>query len=134
FHDPGRVAGVFDWEMSTLGDPLIDLGIGLGYWREKSDPEELLATGQGEVPTLRPGFLSRDEMTQRYAKRTGCDVSHMPFYLAWAHWKTATVVEQIYARYVRGQTSDPRFSQMGGQAPALALASSLVAERLGFHT
>jgi len=130
--DPGKVVGVFDWEMSTIGDPMVDLGISIGYWREKSDPEELLATSQGEVPTLRPGFMSRDELVHRYASRTGRDVSRIPFYWAWAHWKTATVVEQIYVRYVRGQTTDPRFAMMGPFAPALAIGAAQVASRLGF--
>jgi aminoglycoside phosphotransferase (APT) family kinase protein len=130
--DPGRIAGVFDWEMSTLGDPLVDVGIALNYWRDKDDPPELLATSQGEAHTLMPGFLNRDQLIERYAKRTGRDVSDIAFYWAWAHWKNATVVEQIYVRYVRGQTSDPRFAGMGGSAPALAQAAARVASRLGF--
>ncbi|HEY6421418.1 MAG TPA: phosphotransferase family protein [Candidatus Binataceae bacterium] len=133
--DPGRVVGVFDWEMSTLGDPMIDLGTAIAYWRENSDPSELLAeTGQGHVPTLTPGFLSRAQLIQRYAKRTGRDVSKVAFYWAWAHWKTATVVEQLYARYVKGGTTDPRFATMGGQAPALASAAAIVATQLGFKS
>ena len=129
---PGNVVGVFDWEMSTIGDPMVDLGISIGYWREKSDPEELLATSQGEAHTLRPGFMSRDELVNRYSSRTGRDVSRIPFYWAWAHWKTATVVEQIYVRYVRRQTTDPRFAMMGPFAPALAIGAAQVASRLGF--
>ena len=111
---------------------MVDLGISIGYWREKSDPEELLATSQGEAHTLRPGFMSRDELVHRYSSRTGRDVSRIPFYWAWAHWKTATVVEQIYVRYVRGQTTDPRFAMMGPFAPALAIGAAQVASRLGF--
>ncbi|HUA32536.1 MAG TPA: phosphotransferase family protein [Candidatus Binataceae bacterium] len=130
--DPGIITGVFDWEMSTLGDPLVDIGIALNYWRDKTDPDELLLTSQGEVPTLRPGFLSREQLIERYGKRTGRDMSNIGYYWAWAHWKTATVVEQIYVRYVRGQTTDPRFAQMGGFAPGLAHAAALVARREGF--
>ena len=129
----GEIVGVFDWEMSTIGDPLVDLGIVLNYWRDQSDPPELLATSQGEAHTLRPGFLSRDELLNRYSTRTGRDLSAMPYYWAWAHWKTATVVEQIYVRYVRGQTTDPRFALMGPMAPALAIAAAQVASRLGFQ-
>ena len=130
----GEIVGVFDWEMSTIGDPLVDLGIVMNYWRDKNDPPELLGTSQGEAHTLRPGFLTRDELLQRYSTRTGRDVSAMPYYWAWAHWKTATVVEQIYVRYVRGQTTDPRFALMGPMAPALALAAAQVASRLGFKS
>jgi aminoglycoside phosphotransferase (APT) family kinase protein len=133
FADPGHVVGVFDWEMSTIGDPLVDFGVALGYWREPDDPADLLATGEGEVHTLRPGFMSRDELMHRYATRTGRDVSNMPFYWAWAHWKNATVVEQIYVRYARGQTTDPRFAGMGTHAPALASAAARIARRLGFR-
>jgi aminoglycoside phosphotransferase (APT) family kinase protein len=118
--------------MSTIGDPLVDLGIVMNYWRDKNDPPELLGTSQGEAHTLRPGFLTRDELLHRYATRTGRDVSAMPYYWAWAHWKTATVVEQIYVRYVRGQTTDPRFAMMGPFAPALAIGAAQVASRLGF--
>ncbi|HEY6394103.1 MAG TPA: phosphotransferase family protein [Candidatus Binataceae bacterium] len=132
YKDPGHVVGVFDWEMSTLGDPLVDVGIALNYWRDKTDSGELLATAQGEIHTLRPGFLTRDELIQRYAKRTGRDMSNIAFYWAWAHWKNATVVEQIYVRYVRGQTSDPRFAMMGSHAPALAIAAAKVAAGIGF--
>jgi aminoglycoside phosphotransferase (APT) family kinase protein len=131
--DPGNVVGVFDWEMSTVGDPMIDLGTSLGYWRDRTDPPELLALSQGEAHTLRPGFLTRDGLAQRYAKRTGRDISAIAFYRAWAHWKNATVVEQIYVRYVRGQTNDPRFATMGDQAPALASAAARSATPLGFR-
>lgn len=131
--DPGQVVGVFDWEMSTIGDPMIDLGVSLGYWRDRADPDELLALNQGEAHTVRPGFMTRDELAERYARRTGRDVGRLPFYRAWAHWKNATVVEQIYARYARGQTSDPRFAVMGNQAPALAHAAAAVAAQLGFR-
>jgi aminoglycoside phosphotransferase (APT) family kinase protein len=129
----GEIVGVFDWEMSTIGDPLVDLGIVMNYWRDQKDPPELLATSSGEAHTLRPGFLSRDELLNRYSTRTGRDLSAMPYYWAWAHWKTATVVEQIYVRYVRGQTTDPRFALMGPMAPALAIAAAQVASRLGFQ-
>ena len=130
--DPGEVAGVFDWEMSTIGDPLVDLGVTLGYWRDRTDPPELLALSQGAAHTLAPGFLSRREMADRYAADTGRDLSALDFYVAWAHWKNATVVEQIYVRYVRGQTSDPRFAMMGTNAPVLATAAAKIAARLGF--
>jgi aminoglycoside phosphotransferase (APT) family kinase protein len=130
--NPRQVAGVFDWEMSTIGDPLVDLGVALGYWRERSDVE-LIALGEIEPHTFKRGFLSRDEMAHRYAKRTGRDISNFPFYLAWALWKNATVVQQIYVRYVRGQTADPRFATFGAHPPALAQAAARMASRLGFQ-
>ena len=120
--NPGQINGVFDWEMSTLGDPMIDLGIALGYWRERVDVEIVEARGNRSAYVQEQGFLSRAEMVQRYAKRTGRDVSSFPFYLSWALWKNATVVQQIYVRYVRGQTSDPRFATFAPHPPALAQA------------
>jgi len=129
YADVGRISGIFDWEMSTIGDPLIDMGMVLNYWREAGDPGEASATA---AHTTMPGFMTRNELIQRYAAKTGRDVSHIAFYWAWAHWKNATVMEQIYARYVRGQTSDPRFALMGGLAPALAASAARVAAQLGF--
>jgi aminoglycoside phosphotransferase (APT) family kinase protein len=131
--DSGKVVGVFDWEMSTLGDPMIDLGLTIGYWREAGDPPELIALSQGFAHTTAPGFLGRDQMIQRYAARSGRDVSMVDYYRAWANWKTATVVEQIYVRYVRGQTSDPRFANMGEWAPVLARQAARVVAKFGFR-
>ncbi|HUY28049.1 MAG TPA: phosphotransferase family protein [Candidatus Binataceae bacterium] len=130
-HSPGRVAGVFDWEMSTLGDPMIDLGVALGYWRDPTDTE-LLAIAEIEPHTLKRGFLRREDLARRYASRTGRDLTHLPFYQAWAHWKSATVGEQIYVRYVRRQTTDPRFALMGKGGPALAAAAARILRPLGF--
>ena len=131
--DPGKVVGVFDWEMSTLGDPMIDLGISLAYWRDRTDPPDLSGTHHVEALTLKPGFMTREELAERYAKKTGRDLSRLAYFRSWAHWKNATVVEQIYARYARGQTSDPRFAPMSMGAPALAVAAARVAAQLGFR-
>lgn len=131
-NDFGRVTAVFDWEMSTLGDPMIDLGIALSYWREQRDPPDLLAIEQGEPHTIKPDFLRPVELAEHYARKTGRDLSHLDYYRAWAHWKRATVVEQIYARYVRGQTTDGRFAALGTFAPTLARAAAAVASRVGF--
>jgi aminoglycoside phosphotransferase (APT) family kinase protein len=128
----GQVVGVFDWEMSTLGDPMVDLGIALNYWRDPTDAPDLLDLSEGHAHTARPGFLTRDRLVERYARNTGRDVSHIDFYRAWALWKTATVVQQIYVRFVRGQTSDPRFESMGKQPPILARTAAEIVANLGF--
>ena len=119
--------------MSTLGDPMIDLGLTMGYWRHADDPPELIALSQGHAHTTAPGFLKREQMLERYARRSGRDVSMADYYRAWANWKTATVVEQIYARYARGQTSDPRFANMGEWAPVLARQAARVVAKFGFR-
>ncbi|MBF6561017.1 MAG: phosphotransferase family protein [Candidatus Binataceae bacterium] len=128
----GQVVGVFDWEMSTLGDPMIDLGTSLNYWREANDPEEFIEMAEGFAHTTRPGFMKRDELVERYARRSGRDVSHAAYYRAWGNWKTATVLQQIYVRFVRGQTTDPRFERMGTHPPILARAAARIVAPLGF--
>jgi len=128
----GKIVGVFDWEMSTLGDPMVDLGIALNYWRDPDDREELLDISEGYAHTIRPGFLTRDALVERYSRRSERDVGHIAFYRAWANWKTATVVQQIYVRFVRGQTHDPRFESMGLQPPVLAREAARVVAKLGF--
>lgn len=130
--DPGRVIGVFDWEMSTLGDPLVDLGITLGYWgpREglKSPP---IGVERRVTPSLMPGFMTHDEVVERYAGATGFDVSGITYYEAFAWYKTAVVLQQIYVRFHRGQTQDARFAELGKQVgPMMERARGLL-ERAG---
>ncbi len=131
--DLACVAAVLDWEMSTIGDPMVDLGIALAYWRDRSDPAELLALNPAENHTLRAGFMTRAELVERYARRSGRDVSGIDFHIAWAYWKTATVVEQLYARYARGDTTDERYAVMVNEAPVLARAAAAKAARFGFR-
>ncbi|SRR5579875_9300 len=134
FNDVSKVNAVLDWEMCTLGDPMVDLGIALGYWREAGDDPELLALSEGHAHTTMPGFLSREQLARRYAEKTGRDISSLPYYIAWAHWKTATVVEQLYGRYLRGLTRDERFALLGKQPPVLARsAAALLAAHYGFN-
>ncbi|MGH7905164.1 MAG: phosphotransferase family protein [Candidatus Binataceae bacterium] len=130
--NPGRVVAVLDWEMSTLGDPMIDLGIALAYWRDRSDPDELLEMRPEENHTLAAGFMTRGELAERYARQSGHDVEMIDFYVAWAYWKTATVIEQLYARYARGRTTDERYATMGAEPPVLARAAATILARFGF--
>lgn len=108
--DLGRVIGVLDWEMSTIGDPLLDLGVALGYWITQDDPELLrLARTQ---PTNLDGTPRRAEIAEIYAKKTGRDVSNIVYYYAFALFKLAVITQQIYYRYAKGYTQDSRFSIM----------------------
>ena len=118
---PTEIIGVLDWEMSTIGDPLSDLGTALAYWIDPNDPEELQQLRWG--PTTQDGSLSRAGLVERYSKTTRRDVSHMPFYLAFARFKVAVIVQQIYYRYHHGLTRDQRFAQMPGVVKALLRAS-----------
>ncbi|HEU4391434.1 MAG TPA: phosphotransferase family protein [Blastocatellia bacterium] len=104
---PSRVVAVLDWEMCTVGDPLIDLGLLLCYWPQKGDPE---SRRESISPvTTEPGWLTRQQIVARYSERTGRDVSRIAFYETFALFKVAVVLQQIYVRYVRGQTTDERF-------------------------
>jgi aminoglycoside phosphotransferase (APT) family kinase protein len=104
--DPGRVVAVFDWEMTTVGDPLADLGLTLCYWTPPDGPVR-----EGPVPCLTngPGWYSRDELVERYEARTGRDVSSLGWHEVLGIFKLAVIVQQIYVRYARGQTRDERF-------------------------
>lgn len=113
----GNVVAVFDWDMATLGDPLVDLGTALAYWADPSEPTYLIF-GDSTV-TLAP-YLARPEVAERYARRTGLYLSPLDFYEALAMFRLTVIIQQIYVRYVRGQTSDERFAPLGDIVPQLA--------------
>jgi aminoglycoside phosphotransferase (APT) family kinase protein len=102
--------GLLDWEMSTLGNPLMDLGTTLCYWVEAGDSEAMRSLAVG--PTHLQGSLTREEVADRYAQKSGRDVGHMDFYYCFGLFKTAVVVQQIYYRYKRGNTRDERFARL----------------------
>jgi len=109
-NDLTRIIGVLDWEMCTLGDPLSDLGGALAYWVEADDSEDLQKLRGG--PTNYPGSMTRNELVKRYAQASGRDVSNMVFYVVFARFKVAVIVQQIYYRYHVGLTRDARFAAM----------------------
>ena len=121
--DLKRVVAVLDWEMATIGDPLMDFGTSLGYWVEATDPEEWQRYGFGL--TNLPGSFTRLEMLDHYAKRTGRSPVDPVFYFAYGLLKIAVIVQQIYFRFQKGLTRDPRFADLGG----LVKASGLLAQR-----
>jgi aminoglycoside phosphotransferase (APT) family kinase protein len=109
--DLGRIVGILDWELATIGDPLMDLGTTLAYWVEAGDPEPVRRIGFG--PTAVPGMLTRREVLGRYRDRTGRDPGDGVFYYAFGLFKTAVIAQQIYYRYRQGLTHDERFSALG---------------------
>jgi aminoglycoside phosphotransferase (APT) family kinase protein len=115
--DLSRIVGVVDWEMATIGDPLFDLAVSLSYWVEPGDPPALRAI----LPAVtdRPGFLDRAALAARYATLSGRDLGALDFYLTLAYFKLAVILQQIYARWHRGQTSDERFRAFGGHVRVL---------------
>jgi aminoglycoside phosphotransferase (APT) family kinase protein len=127
--EAGEVAAVVDWELCTLGDPLADLGMLLVYWSEAGD--EL--TPLFEAPTTAAGFLSRDEVRDRYARLSGRDVSGIDFYVAVAWWKLGIILQGVYARYAAGQYGEPDegYEQFGSIVESLAEAADEAERRLG---
>ena len=119
--DLTRVVGLLDWEMCTIGDSLADLGTALAYWVDATDPPEARAQSWG--PTAYPGSFSRAGVVARYAEQTGRDTSAMPFYLTFARFKLAVIIQQIYYRFHQGLTQDQRFATMPVAIDALLKAS-----------
>jgi aminoglycoside phosphotransferase (APT) family kinase protein len=105
---PEHIIGVLDWEMATVGDPLMDLGTTLAYWAEETDGPVLKPFNL----TWLPGNLTRAEVVARYAQRRGMAEPDMLFYFVFGSYKIAVIVQQIYARYRKNLTSDPRFAQL----------------------
>jgi len=108
--DITKIVGLLDWEMCTIGDPLTDLGTALAYWIDATDPEELQHLRWG--PTTHAGSFTRAEILQYYARQTSCETSQIAFYLTFARFKLAVIVQQIYYRYHQGLTTDKRFASM----------------------
>lgn len=128
---PPRLAAILDWEMSTIGDPLADLGWMISFWREPVDPAGNVFAETSRVTEL-PGFSSRAELIDRYASATGRDVSHLRWYQVLAGWKLAILLEGSYARHLAGMTDDPFFAKMEQGVPELAaIALDLAHDRKG---
>lgn len=125
--DMTHIVGVLDWEMTTIGDPLFDLAISLSYWVRPDDPEEL----QSVLPavTLLPGFINRDQFMEIYARRSGRDLSSMHFYMTFAYFKLAVILQQIYVRWKRGQTHDERFETFGERVRNLIVYAAQLMEK-----
>ncbi len=103
-----EIVAVLDWEMTTVGDPLMDLGTTLGYWMSKNSGAEMLSMPFN--PRVLMENISRRELIEMYAEKSGRDVSDMLFYYAFGTFKIAVIAQQIYARFVRGFTQDKRFA------------------------
>ncbi len=102
----GEVQAVLDWEMATVGDPLMDLGTTLAYWAEAEDEDILKMFNLSYVP----GNFTRSELIAYYGAKTGRDMSEMKFYYVFGLCKVATIAQQIYQRFSLGYSKDPRFS------------------------
>jgi aminoglycoside phosphotransferase (APT) family kinase protein len=114
--DPSAVAAVLDWELSTLGDPLTDVGMLLFYWRESGEPQSSLTP----TVTALPGFPGRDHLVDRYASRTGRDLTEVRYYEAFAHFKFAVIAQGIAARVAAGAMAGQDFGDLSGEIVRIA--------------
>ena len=121
------VRAVLDWEMATVGDPLFDLAVSLSYWTEPADPEELKEV----MPTVTstPGFMTREEFMERYADQSDRDISQMHWYMVFGYFKLAVILQQIYARWRKGQTRDARFADFDKRVRTLILHAKSLADK-----
>jgi aminoglycoside phosphotransferase (APT) family kinase protein len=122
--DPMKVIGVLDWEMATVGDPLMDLGCTLGYWAEAGDPE--FFRQYRAMPSDAPGAPTRAEIVARFSERTGIAVDNIDFYFCFGLFRLAGIGQQIYYRYAQGLTKDPRFARLIDKVHSLRQMCELV--------
>lgn len=122
--DPGRIVSVLDWEMSTLGDPLTDLGLFLAYWNGDGP-----AVGSSAAIASVDGIASSDEIVDWYARRSGRSVEHLDFYVALAYYKLAVILEGINARFRLGKTLGEGFTEMSGLVVEIADHALEIADR-----
>jgi aminoglycoside phosphotransferase (APT) family kinase protein len=118
-HGRPRITAVLDWELSTLGDPLADLGTTMAYWHDKGDAErEQIPVAVGV--TAWPGFPAAVEFAERYGAASGRTLRDLSFYLALGTMKIAVILEGVHARYLSGQSAGPGYDTAGGAVPVLA--------------
>lgn len=116
---PAKLLAIYDWEMSTLGDPLADLGWMISFWREPADTDSSVFADLNRV-TAQEGFRTRKELVDRYVDRSGRQIDDLDWYVVLAIWKLAILLEGSYARHLAGMTDDPFFARMEDGVPALA--------------
>ncbi len=106
--NPTQIIGVLDWELTTIGDPLMDLGNTLAYWIDETDsaPMQMMR----RQPSNAPGMFTRQEFADYYGERAGIEVKNLDFYYTYGLFRLAGIVQQIYYRYFHGQTQDKRFA------------------------
>lgn len=125
--DPGRVEAVLDWEMTTVGDPLVDLGLTLCYW---DPPDKDVRAGPVPCLTTGPGWMTREELIAEYARRTGRDMAALGFHEVMGIFKLAVIVQQIYQRWFRGQTQDARFASFDIRVKSLMAGAAARVEAM----
>jgi len=117
--DPQHIVGVLDWELATIGDPLMDLGSSLAYWVQADD--DPIFQSFRRQPTHEVGMLTRREVVAYYGERTGLDVSGWRFYEVFGLFRLMVIIQQIYRRFALGQTTNPQFAGFGDAAKYMAM-------------
>ena len=126
-NDLTRLVAVLDWEMCTVGDPLMDLGSTLAYWVERGDDARLRAVAFG--PTAVTGSWTRLQLAERYQERTGAGLDNLLFYVCFGYFKLAVIGQQIYYRYFHGHTKDERFAQLNHMVGLLGEVAAKAIDR-----
>ncbi|MGI9624691.1 MAG: phosphotransferase family protein, partial [Acidimicrobiales bacterium] len=108
--DPDRIVAIFDWDMTTLGDPLVDLGTLLNYWPDPGDPADAVRGTHDGMDAM--GLPTRDEMRRVYAAAAELELAQLAWYEAFAQWKTVTIMQQLYRRWELGESTDERMAEM----------------------
>lgn len=119
-NDPGVTKGILDWELSTIGDPLSDLGSTVAYWGSPDDPDMGI-----NIVTSQPGFYSRREFIDEYAKQSGRDVSKVDYYVTFGFYKLAVILQQIHYRWKTGEIDDDRFEHLNSAVSNLVDMANL---------
>jgi aminoglycoside phosphotransferase (APT) family kinase protein len=120
--EPTHITGVVDWEMATIGDPLMDLGASLAYWVNHDDSDEMKMVAT--IPTASPGMLKRDDIVNLYEEISGQKIENFEFYYCFGIFRLAAIAQQIYYRYYNGQTKDERFKMIPFFVQVLEKAAS----------
>jgi aminoglycoside phosphotransferase (APT) family kinase protein len=125
--DGASIVGVLDWEMATLGDPLLDLGNSLAYWVQRDDPPTMQTIRM--QPSHLPGMLSRDQIVRYYGEKTGREIGNYDFYYVFGLFRLAVIAQQIYYRYKLGQSRNPKFQTFGMFVTVLSQVADGVIQR-----
>jgi len=129
--DPSRVVAIFDWDMTTVGDPLVDLGTLLSYWPDPDDPPGVARASHDGMALM--GLPTRRELVARYTDQTGLDLHSIAWYEAFAQWKTATVVQQLHHRWKMGDSTDPRMETIADRVPVLGATAHELLQGVGLE-
>jgi len=116
---PHKIISVLDWEMTTIGSPLMDLGCSLAYWVEKNDPPQMQAIRM--MPTNIDGMMTRNEIVEYYALKRNMSIDNFNYYYVFGLFRLAVIVQQIYKRYAQGKTTNPAFKNLGNAAKILIM-------------